>query len=141
VASIGFRPFVVYGAGREDGASAGVSLACRAAARGEAYTIPFTGRTGMIHVDDVVDAYWAALTRVVEGAHVFNLCGDTRSVDELIGEIEKQVPGARLDASGAPLQIVADLPADNINDVLPGLSVTPLAEGVARTLQYFKEHA
>jgi UDP-glucose 4-epimerase len=141
VASIGFRPFVVYGPGREDGASAGVSLACRAAAREEAYTIPFTGRTGMIHVDDVVDAYWAALTRAVEGAHVFNLCGDVRSTDELIAEIGRQVPGARLSATGAPLQIIADLPADNLPDVLPGLSVTPLADGVARTLAYFADHA
>ncbi|MEO6322648.1 MAG: NAD(P)-dependent oxidoreductase, partial [Polaromonas sp.] len=35
IASIGFRPFVVYGPGRETGVSAGPSLACRAAARGE----------------------------------------------------------------------------------------------------------
>jgi hypothetical protein len=46
-----------------------VSLACRAAAFGERYTVPFTGRTGMVHVDDVVDACWAALSRELEGAH------------------------------------------------------------------------
>ncbi|WP_250528213.1 NAD-dependent epimerase/dehydratase family protein [Caballeronia sp. GAWG2-1] len=140
VASVGFRPFVVYGPGREDGASAGVSLACQAAARGELYTIPFTGRTGMIHVDDVVEAFWAALTRVVEGAHVFNLCGDVQSTDALIEEIGRQVPGARLSASGAPLPIVADLPPDDLNRVLPGLPVTLLADGVARSLAFFAKH-
>src|SRR5690606_7067725 len=40
MASIGFRPFVVYGPGREKGLSAGPSLACRAAARSEPYVLP-----------------------------------------------------------------------------------------------------
>jgi nucleoside-diphosphate-sugar epimerase len=50
--SIGFRPLVVYGPGRETGLSAGPSLACRAAARGEEYLHPFTGSTGLVYVDD-----------------------------------------------------------------------------------------
>jgi nucleoside-diphosphate-sugar epimerase len=37
IASVGFRPLVVYGAGRETGSSAGPSLACRAAARRALY--------------------------------------------------------------------------------------------------------
>ncbi|WP_163837351.1 NAD-dependent epimerase/dehydratase family protein, partial [Providencia stuartii] len=41
LASIGFRPFIVYGPGRETGLTAGPSLACRAAARGESYRIPY----------------------------------------------------------------------------------------------------
>ena len=35
LASVGFRPFIVYGPGRESGVSAGPSLACRAAAQGQ----------------------------------------------------------------------------------------------------------
>src|SRR5258706_2109204 len=50
--SIGFRPLVVYGPGREIGLSAGPSLACRAAARGEPYVVPFTGSTDFLFVDD-----------------------------------------------------------------------------------------
>jgi UDP-glucose 4-epimerase len=48
---------VVYGSGRETGVSAGPSLACRAAARGETYVIPFTGASGFIYVDDVTAAF------------------------------------------------------------------------------------
>ncbi|MFL9899773.1 SDR family oxidoreductase [Paraburkholderia fungorum] len=141
LASVGFRPFVVYGPGRDQGASAGVSLACRAAAFGERYTVPFTGRTGMVHVDDVVDAYWAALTRKLEGAHVFNLAGEVHSTEALIEEIQRQVPNAQLDAVGAPLQIAADMPADDLHQVLPGLLQTSLRDGVARTLAFFAQQA
>ncbi|MEX2745625.1 NAD-dependent epimerase/dehydratase family protein [Rhizobium mongolense] len=40
ISSIGFRPFVIYGPGRETGITASPTLACRAAAEGKAYTIP-----------------------------------------------------------------------------------------------------
>ena len=43
IASAGFRPLVVYGPGRESGLTAGPSLACKAAAEGTDYVIPFGG--------------------------------------------------------------------------------------------------
>jgi UDP-glucose 4-epimerase len=48
--SVGLSPFVVYGAGRKQGASAGISLARRAAVEGSRYTVPFKGRAGMVFV-------------------------------------------------------------------------------------------
>jgi UDP-glucose 4-epimerase len=134
VGSVGLRPFVVYGAGREVGGSAGPSLACRAAARGEAYTIPFTGRTGLVHVDDVVQAFTAALQPRQGGAHVFDMPGVTASMDELIAEIARQVPGARITASGPPLPVAADIVRSDMSAVLGPLPVSTLAEGVAMTL-------
>lgn len=41
IASAGFRPLVVYGPGRETGLTAAPSLACKAAANDEAFTIGF----------------------------------------------------------------------------------------------------
>lgn len=134
ISSVGLRPFVVYGAGREVGGSAGPSLACRAAARGEAYNIPFTGRTGLVHVDDVVQAFAAALQPRQRGAHVFDMPGVTASMDELIAEIEHQVPGARITASGAPLPVAAEIAASDMTAVLGPQRVTSLPEGVAKTL-------
>ncbi len=43
ISSFGFRPFVIYGPGRDAGLTAGISLACLAAARGEAYSVAFSG--------------------------------------------------------------------------------------------------
>ena len=134
LASVGLRPFVVYGAGRESGLSSGPSLACRAAARGEAYEIPFTGRTGLVYVDDVVSAFAAAVEPRRRGAFVFNLPGVIASMDEVIAEVRRQVPGARLSAGGAPLPIAADLAPQDLAPVLGEQPVTSLAGGIAATL-------
>jgi nucleoside-diphosphate-sugar epimerase len=134
IGSVGLRPFVVYGAGREVGVSSGPSLACRAAARGEPYTIPFTGRTGLVYVDDVVRAFAVALSPAQAGAFVFDLPGVVASMDELIAEIRRQVPGARIDAKGPPLPVAADIAQPDTAAVLGALPLTPLAAGVAATL-------
>src|SRR5437764_1184740 len=44
LASIGLRPHIVYGPGRDHGMTAGPTLAMVAAVRGEPYEIPFGGR-------------------------------------------------------------------------------------------------
>lgn len=134
ITSVGLRPFVVYGAGREVGLSSGPSLACRAAVQGQAYTIPFTGRTGLVHVDDVVHALAAALHPAQAGAWVFNMPGVIASMDEVIAEITRQVPGAQLRAEGPPLPIAADMPTSDWHAVLGPLAVTSLADGLAATL-------
>jgi UDP-glucose 4-epimerase len=76
IASVGFRPLIVYGPGREVGMTAGPSLACKAAARGEEYVIPFTGVTDFVHVDDVVAAYLAAIETPLSDARAYTLVGE-----------------------------------------------------------------
>ena len=134
ISSVGLRPFIVYGAGREVGMSSGPSLACRAAVRGEPYTVPYTGASGMVYVDDVGRAFEAALRPRQRGAFVFNLCGQTVTVDEILDEIRRQVPGARLAAAGPALPIAGDVASHDAGDVLGPLPTTPLAEGIAATL-------
>lgn len=139
IASIGFRPLVVYGGGRETGSSAGPSLACRAAARGEPYTIPFTGSTGLVYADDVAAAYEAALFAAPRGAHAFTLAGEIVAVERLIGEIRAIVPHARLDARGAPLPIATSFPADpTLAALLPALPRTPLDQGLRDTVAFYR---
>lgn len=140
IASIGFRPFVVYGPGRETGISAGPRLSCRAAARGEAYTLGYTGAAGLIYVDDVAQAFEQALFTPLQGAAVFNLVGEVATVDDVMGEICRQVPGARLQAEGPPLTIAPCLTGDGqrLYALLPERRTTSLAQGIAATLQYYR---
>lgn len=139
IASVGFRPLVVYGAGRETGSSAGPSLACRAAARGERYTIPFTGATGLVFADDVAAAYEAALLADIEGAHAFTLAGEITPVNTLIERIAALVPGAHIDAGGPPLPIATTFPDDPALDrLLPGLPRTALDDGLRQTVAFYR---
>jgi len=138
IPSVGFRPLVVYGPGREVGSSAGPSIACARAARNEPYVIPFTGTTDMIFVDDVAAAFEAAVTREVNGAHVFNLRGEVATVEEIIATIARLQPGAQLSASGATLPIKPELTVHDPTPILGPLPHTSLAEGIARTLAHYR---
>jgi nucleoside-diphosphate-sugar epimerase len=138
IASVGFRPYIVYGAGREGGASAGPSLACRAAVHGEAYTIPYTGATGMVYVEDVADVFVRALQAPSEDAHVFNLQGETAEAERILACIRAVVPGARVAAQGAPLPIAPVLAGDGVRELIPGISSTPLAQGIAATISTYR---
>ena len=132
--SVGLRPLVVYGAGREVGVSSGPSLACRAAVRGEAYQIPMSGRSGLVYVDDVVRAFAAALAPRQSGAFVFDMPGVVTSIDDFVAELKRQVPGARITARGAPLPIAPGITPSNMSAVLGEQPITSLADGIAATL-------
>jgi UDP-glucose 4-epimerase len=133
MASIGFRPLVVYGGGRETGSSAGPP------ARGEPYTIPFSGATGLVFADDVAAAYEIALTREVEGAHVFTLAGDITPMETVVAKLGAIVPGARIGITGEPLPIATAFPDDPaLNATLPGLPRTPLDDGLRQTVAFYR---
>lgn len=138
ISSTGFRPFIVYGPGRESGLTAGISLACRAAAEGAAYVVPFRGPVALIHVDDVAAAFVAAGRQRLDGARTVNLTGQVTTVEETIGMIRDIVPGASLSAGGPPVPSAAspanewatcglDLPAER-----------PLRDGLAETIAFHR---
>ena len=139
IASIGFRPYIVYGPGRETGLTAGPSLACKAAARGEDYTIGYTGESGLIYVDDVAAAYEAAVLGTITGAHVFNLEGVTISTADFAAEIQRQVQGAAITVTGPNLPLPAKMLKDNLSEVLPGLPTPSVADGIAATVTFYRD--
>jgi UDP-glucose 4-epimerase len=139
IASIGFRPYIIYGGGRDIGLTAGPSLACRAAARGEAYDIPYSGSAGLVHVDDVTAAFEMALLRELDGAHVFNLVGEVASNEDVVAAIREVVPGAAVGIHGPGLPIVSDIEEGDLRKVLAGLPRTGLRDGVRRTIDYYRQ--
>jgi UDP-glucose 4-epimerase len=136
--SFGFRPYVVYGPGRTTGLTAGPSLACRAAAKGQPYTIPYSGSAGLIYVDDVAAAYEAALLRAPDGAHVFNMPGEVASNDRVVAEICRVMPAAKIDIAGPALQFTPDIEQGDINALLSGLHQTKLGEGIRQTIAFYR---
>src|SRR5690348_14647676 len=80
LASVGLRPHVVYGAGRDHGLTAGPTLAMLAAARGEAYEIPFGGRAQFQYAGDVANQFIAAARTASGDAVVRNVGGPSEHV-------------------------------------------------------------
>jgi nucleoside-diphosphate-sugar epimerase len=139
IASAGFRPLIVYGPGREIGMTAGPSLACKAAARGEEYVIPFTGVTDFVHVDDVVAAYLAAIETPPEGARAYTLVGDCGTAEDFAAEVCRVVPGARITAEGPTLPIAGRLDPGTLRDDFPSIPRMSIHEGIAATVAYYQQ--
>jgi UDP-glucose 4-epimerase len=139
ISSVAIRPHVVYGPEREQGLTAGPSLACRAAARGESYTIGYTGRAGYDYVGDVARAFVRAAFADLTGAHVVDLPSQPATTEEFVQIIESLVPGAasRLRIDGPP--IPANVPAHPhyIAQLFPDWQPTSLQDGVRQTIAFY----
>jgi len=139
LSSVGLRPLTVYGVGRDQGMTSGPTSAMKAAAIGRPYTIRFSGATDFNYVRDTAATFIACADRAPEGAHVFNLHGDSVPVARIVEVIEELAPAARgsIRVEGAPLPIPPALDGAALHSVLDGLPKTPLEEGIRETLRRF----
>lgn len=138
VSSVGFRPLTVYGPGRELGASAGPSIACRHAARGDAYVIPFSGRTDFIYVEDVAAAFELALLKSPCGSHIFNLRGEADDVANVAKLIQDLAPGSTITVEGEPMPITAELEPDGVFGTIGWRPTVSLSDGLRRTIEFYR---
>jgi nucleoside-diphosphate-sugar epimerase len=134
VASVGLRPHIVYGAGRDHGMTAGPTLAMAAAARGERYEIPFGGRAQFQYAPDAARLFIEAARSPGEGAAVRNLGGPSEHVTDVIAAIEEVVPEAAGTITFAEETL---LPLPEEMDAVNPVS-TPLREGVRETIELLR---
>jgi UDP-glucuronate 4-epimerase len=137
VPSVGLRPYVVYGAGRDQGITAEPTLAMAAAARGEPYHIGFGGRMQMHYAPDAARAFVDGARRSGQGgALVGNLGGPATGIDEVVAAIEAAAPESAGSITFAETPL--PFPEEFEGGVHPA-PVTPLREAVAETIAIFRE--
>jgi UDP-glucuronate 4-epimerase len=136
VPSIGLRPNVVYGAGRDRGLSAAPSQAMIAASRGEPFHISFGGSTQLQYGADVAGAFIAAARREPEGAAVYNLGGPEVAIAKVVETIQQLVPEAHITFEGSPLPFTSRLPEPWFE-----MPTTGLESGVAETIGLYRRAA
>ena len=93
IGSIGLRPFIVYGPGRDQGLTSATTVAMLAAAGMRRYRIPFGG-TRSQYAPDVARTFIDAARAAPHTAEVFNIGGAFASVREVISSIEAVEPAA-----------------------------------------------
>ncbi len=138
VSSIGLRPMTVYGPGRDQGMTSAPTKAIVAAVLGRPATIGFSGRTLFQYADDVARTLIQASRSDLRGAHQFNLGGSLVDLRDFVAEIDARIPGAGalITVEGNPLPFPEDIAADALAAI--GLvPVTPIAEGIGRTIDLF----
>ena len=139
VPSVGIRPGVVYGIGRDQGLTSKTTMAILAAAAGRPYTIPFTGAVSALHAGEVASAFIKAVSRERDEARVFDLNGRPTSVPEWLGLLRAIAPDAQLSMTGAELPFPADLSDAPIRSYLGDYGPVPLEEGVRATYDAFRQ--
>lgn len=140
VASFGLRPHVVYGIGRDQGETSAVTSAMRAAAFGASDTVPWTTATCFQFADDIAEMF----ARVVEaewgGAHLADMTDVVESTTDIIGAIRAVVPEADVRAEGPErLSPTSGFDVAALERVIGPRPLTPLLEGVRRTIAHFRE--
>jgi UDP-glucuronate 4-epimerase len=138
VPSVGLRPHTIYGPGRDQGLTSAPTAAMVAAARGEAYEIPFGGSLQLQYVADAGEAFVRASEVRAEGASVHNLDGPVASVEEIVAAIEAAEPGAQITHGQDPLPFPADVDSTSFTELVGGPTARPLELGVAESIERFR---
>ena len=140
VASIGIRPYIVYGPGRDQGMTSGPTLAMAAAARGEPFEIGYGGTAQYDYAPDVGRAFVLAARAASDGAHVANFPGEPSTMDEVVAAIEAAAPEAagKITWTETALPFPESLESGLLERLVGSLPHTPLRDGVRRTVEHFR---
>jgi nucleoside-diphosphate-sugar epimerase len=140
LSSIGLRPFSVYGVGRDAGLTSDPTRAIKAALVGRRFHIRFGGTSDFIYVADAAAAFIACADGGPDGAHVFNLHGETQAVDAVIRIIDGELPPESrglITSGGPPIPMPPALDDSALRNALPSLPRTGLRDGMRETTARF----
>jgi len=137
ISSVGIRPYVIYGPGREIGGTAGVTLACKAAKQGYNYTINFSGKAGFVFVEDVTNLVERLIDKAPIGALTMNINGITTSVENFVSIIKKIIPDAKVKFNGKSLNVVEEILGGGPSKIFYDFKYTSLAHGINKTINFY----
>ena len=135
VPSVGIRPYVVYGPGRDQGMTSGPTQAILAAARGEAFAIGYGGRAQYDYAPAVGRAFVAA-SASSRDAVVGNFPGVSATMAEVVSAIEAALPAAAglITWDDAALPFPAELESGVLERTIGPVQQPSLTAGVAETV-------
>jgi len=141
VRSVGLRPYVLYGPGRDQGMTSTPTKAMLAAALGRPYHISYGGTSVFQYADDCAAAFIRAARMPVDGAPTFNLGGNTAHMQEIVAAIEEAAPqvAGRITFEPSQLPFPPTIDDSAVNAALGPLHWTSLIDAVRQTIQCFRE--
>ena len=138
VPSVGIRPGVVYGIGRDQGMTSKTTFAILAAALGREYEVPFSGSVSYLYAGEIAAAFVKAVSRDREDAVVHDCNGAVTTVEEGLDALRRLRPGARVRASGEPLRLPAEGGDAELRAHIGDYGAISVEEGTAETLRAFE---
>jgi nucleoside-diphosphate-sugar epimerase len=143
VRSVGLRPYIVYGPGRDQGMTSTPTKAMLAAAVGRPYHISYGGRGVFQHADDAAEVFIRAARAAGDGAPVYTMGGSTASMEEIVAAIAAAAPESAGAITFEPLQLPNPEAVDShmLDEALGPIPWAPLDKGVRRTVEHFRAAA
>ena len=139
VPSIGIRPYVVYGPGRDQGMTSDPTQAMAAAARGEGFAIGYGGVAQYDYAPAVGRAFVRAAS-AAGGAVVANFPGVGASMAEVVAAIEAAAPqvAGQINWAETTLPFPAELEARALEKAIGPVQQPTIAEGIGETIALFR---
>jgi UDP-glucuronate 4-epimerase len=141
LSSVGLRPFVVYGPGRDQGLTSGPSVAILAAVSGVPFHIPYGGNNLFQFAEDVARAFAAASETEGEGARALNVGGRRATVAAFVDTLVAILPEARslisAESDELPFPSIAD--DSGLQRLVGGSTHLTLEEGIERSVVLFRD--
>jgi nucleoside-diphosphate-sugar epimerase len=137
LSSIGLRPLTVYGVNRDTGLTSDPTKAMKAAIFDIPFHIRFSGSTDFQYVADTAATFVACSDAPIQGAHVFNLHGETVEVRQIAEIINREVKRDLVTFGGDPIPIAPALNDSAIRRAIGELPTTPVEVGIRETMKRF----
>jgi nucleoside-diphosphate-sugar epimerase len=138
VHSVGLRPGVVYGVGRDQGLTSKTTVAILAAAARRPYEVPFRGPVSWLHAGEVASAFLKAVSKPRERAVVFDINGVASTVEASLEILKRVAPEAKVTCAGQALPFPMDLSDTPVRGFLGDYGSVPLEAGIRGTLAAFE---
>jgi nucleoside-diphosphate-sugar epimerase len=130
----------VYGVNRDTGLTSDPTKAMKSVVLGRPFHVRFAGRTDFQYVADTAAAFIKCADVMPEGAHVFNLHGETVDVQRIVSLINENATGTNGDLvtfGGPPIPVAPDMNDAAIRRTIGDVPSTPLEVGIRQTIGQF----
>lgn len=140
VGSVGLRPYIVYGVGRDQGMTSDLAKAILATAAGKPFHIRFDGPVGLQHANDVAQMFIGCARAQYQGAAACNLRNDIVTVADFVAMLKEVEPSAQITiAENNPLPFPWDLDDGGLRAILGGMPWTPVRDAIKQDLVQFRQ--
>lgn len=139
IPSVGLRPYIVYGVGRDQGMTSDIAKALLAVAADRPYHIRFGDSVALQYADDVAKIFIGCARSGHQGAATCLLRNDVVAVSDFVALLKSRYPAAQITHAGTPLPFPADLDDSGLRAILGGMPHTPLDTALDATVRMFRD--
>ena len=140
ISSIGLRPYIVYGVGRDLGMTSDIAKSILAAAVRRPFKIKFGGNVALQYTRDIAQMFIRSVLAEYPGCFTCNIQNDSVSVPEFLEVLLQVFPDSPIDYdSSVLLPFPHELEVKNLGKIIGAVPHTKLKEAIRETGNKFNE--